>query len=271
MLYKYLPEDRANIIESMSIRFSPLRSLNDPFDSNPLVDLSELMRSGHEQQREKIISETIYDDEGNIVDPQELGRMQDAIFVDSVQKNNPWSTGQQLLNNIGDRFGVLCLSRTKTSLLMWNHYASEGQGYLLEFDSKHDFFNQKKINGLASGPRPVRYSTERPEVRPNDDDYYEKLFCHKPLEWSYEEEERIFCNYSAEYPIEENTDSYGQKVRLSDLPNDVIKGVFFGYNSTEKLISKISSALVKNGVVCPLYKGSICKNEYKIVFEEINI
>ena len=40
MLYKYVEEDRVDILEKLKIRFSPFTSLNDPFEAYPLIDMS---------------------------------------------------------------------------------------------------------------------------------------------------------------------------------------------------------------------------------------
>ncbi|EKO3898862.1 hypothetical protein P0F33_002945, partial [Vibrio metschnikovii] len=41
MLFKFLPEDRVDVVKNLSIRFSPISSLNDPFEQMPLpyIDL----------------------------------------------------------------------------------------------------------------------------------------------------------------------------------------------------------------------------------------
>ncbi|MEZ9144725.1 hypothetical protein AB4138_09845, partial [Vibrio sp. 10N.286.52.C3] len=42
MLYKFLPYDRVDVISDLRIRFSPLDSLNDPYEALPSIDLSSL-------------------------------------------------------------------------------------------------------------------------------------------------------------------------------------------------------------------------------------
>ena len=39
MLYKYLPPERIDVLENLKIRFSPLKSLNDPYESRPLLSV----------------------------------------------------------------------------------------------------------------------------------------------------------------------------------------------------------------------------------------
>ena len=42
MLYKYFPSDRVDVLEKLKIRFSPLQSLNDPFEQAPLIVLDKI-------------------------------------------------------------------------------------------------------------------------------------------------------------------------------------------------------------------------------------
>ena len=41
MLYKYLSDERVDVLENLKIRFSPFTSLNDPFKACPLIDISK--------------------------------------------------------------------------------------------------------------------------------------------------------------------------------------------------------------------------------------
>jgi len=43
MLYKYLPVERIDVISNLKVRFSPLKSLNDPFESLPLIDVGDIV------------------------------------------------------------------------------------------------------------------------------------------------------------------------------------------------------------------------------------
>ena len=53
-----------------------------------------------------------------------------------------------------NKFGVLCLSRTPYSNLMWSHYTSN-EGFVIGFDNTHDFFYKKNLGPLwGSGDIP---------------------------------------------------------------------------------------------------------------------
>jgi hypothetical protein len=40
-------------------------------------------------------------------------------------------------------FGILSLSEESTSAFMWERYADQGRGFLVEFDPSHSWFRQK--------------------------------------------------------------------------------------------------------------------------------
>lgn len=90
------------------------------------------------------------------------------------------------LNPVGsyaDAFGaigVFCMSESATSAPMWAHYASNGEGIVLEFSVNTDFF---RTYSLAK----VSYSNRRPTVKSP-----RKALVTKNREWAYEKEWRCF-------------------------------------------------------------------------------
>lgn len=77
--------------------------------------------------------------------------------------------------------GVFCLTETPISIPMWAHYGSMGQGVVLEFDVRLDFFTQYP-------PWKVRYQAKRPKVG------NPKSIIIKSSEWAYEREWRCFMD-----------------------------------------------------------------------------
>lgn len=85
------------------------------------------------------------------------------------------------VGSCADEFGliaVLCLSETPTSIPMWAHYGSSGEGVVLEFSVESDFFAQYT-------PFRVRYRSNRPTVR-----NLQAAVTTKSKEWTYEREWR---------------------------------------------------------------------------------
>src|SRR5207302_2679902 len=51
---------------------------------------------------------------------------------------------EMLSKNINKHIGVLCLTEVPDSQLMWSHYAGSHKGFVIEFDSQHSYFNQRR-------------------------------------------------------------------------------------------------------------------------------
>ena len=97
------------------------------------------------------------------------------------QLNDPYDLTP--VGSCADEFGgigVFCMSECATSAPMWAHYASSGEGIVLEFSAGADFF---RTYPLAK----VKYSSRRPTVKSP-----RKALTTKNHEWKYEREWRCF-------------------------------------------------------------------------------
>lgn len=270
MLYKYLPTNRIDVVENLRIRFTPLLSLNDPFEYLPLIDISPEINS---LSTEVILESEELWDKIDISEKTESNRQlweqtKGKLLKDLNEKLAPNSLGQEIVKLLGDNFGVLSLSRTEKSLLMWSHYASEGRGFVVGFDEKHSFFREKDMEGNITKPLPVIYSGKRRKIIPNEESHYQKLLCEKALEWAYEEEERIFRVFLAKEDMLVK-DANGQDIILSELPKEAIKEIYIGYAMCKEHKDRIMDAISKNEIKCRLSLARICDEEYKIIFDQI--
>lgn len=275
MLYKYLPSARVDVLRNLKIRFSPFESLNDPFEALPLFD---------HKDRQYIIDELVNAFEAGLLkDKNHDGKYKGFVFdVVKVLRQkiendhlSPEVLGREMMKNIEEQIGILSLSRTESSLLMWSHYAENGKGFVLGFDSGNSFFG--KGNGVDR-PVAVTYSEKRRvfDISEHDIRNHEnipKIFSRKPLEWAYEEEERFirlfdFCDGDVDTG---KMDDFGRKIILTGLPIDAIKRVFIGYRTEETTKNGIIESIKKNKIICRVYESSICDREYKVIFNEIKI
>lgn len=97
------------------------------------------------------------------------------------QLNDPYDLTP--IGSCADAFGgigVFCMSESATSAPMWAHYASKGEGLVLEFSVSADFFRTYSLTK-------VRYSGRRPTVKNPI-----KALTVKNHEWKYEKEWRCF-------------------------------------------------------------------------------
>lgn len=271
MLYKYLPSERVDILEKLKIRFSPLPSLNDPFESLPLIETfkekNELISSAFAELEE--VWRNTDESLKNEVNRKLLEKTKNDITYYANEQISPNAAGQGLVSLLSDNFGVLCLSRTEKNLLMWAHYAEEGRGLVIGFDDSHVFFNKKDMEGNDTKPLPVTYSQKRRRVIVGEERFYEKLLCEKPIDWAYEEEERLFLFLSKDGVI--GKDVYNQDIILSELPRETIKSVFLGYRSSDLTEHRAIEAVKNNKIDCKIYRSYMCSSEYRLKFDEVKL
>ncbi|KFZ30145.1 hypothetical protein IDSA_11325 [Pseudidiomarina salinarum] len=271
MLYKYFGPERVDVMRSLSIRFSPLLSLNDPFECLPLVEarsakemlISEVIRD-FEELWEKTDEDEKTDDNWVL-----LEKTRENTIANIENKFKASNTGSEVVAMLGDNFGILSLSRTEKNILMWSHYAAEGRGFVIGLDENHPFFHQKDARGRITKPLPVVYTTVRSTVSPRDARFYEKFLCEKALEWADEEEERVFRFLENIETRSIGKDQYGQSIVLTHLPKETIQSVFLGYRADTDLMDSVFQAIEQNEIECDVYRARICDNEYRIVFDQL--
>lgn len=86
---------------------------------------------------------------------------------------------------VTSQVGVLCLSETYESILMWSHYADSHRGICLVYDTNHEFF---------APAQPVLYQEQRPRVDPlkhTNEQMLDNAIFTKSNAWAYEKEWRI--------------------------------------------------------------------------------
>lgn len=93
---------------------------------------------------------------------------------------------QETLQDSLYSFGVLSLSASAKSILMWSHYAANHTGICMEFERCQE-------NRLGQDAKPVKYSKNRLIVQQNENDLPSVLFI-KHSGWRYEREWRLLEN-----------------------------------------------------------------------------
>ncbi|AZS22320.1 DUF2971 domain-containing protein [Caulobacter sp. FWC26] len=221
ILYKYVPfKAGQQIIETATIGFSRPEHFNDPFDT------------------------PVYPDESGSM---ALDRIPERIHV----------MGKQLL--WGQRTGVLSLTRTPTNPLMWAHYAEQHRGLVIGIDVVAAGLTGEAHNLIPAQYGNVIYVSRRlnqPFIgKPTTgievggthhfpQDHYEelqRLFLHKPLCWSYEEEVRVVKCLQGVTPGESETpsgkftviDINGRPLYLVAVPREAIREIHFGFRSDD--------------------------------------
>lgn len=206
-LYKYVTASTAiRILRNRSIRFTQPNTFNDPFEFLP-----QFLNRNHSSW----FNARIHFD---LAAERRVG----------IEKTptQPWVgsnsdvPAREILQELCRNVGVLCLTKTRTNLLMWAHYCADHRGAVIEFDENHPYF--KNVF-------PVKYS----EVRPiyDLDDFHEKTvpladLYVKSKVWEYEDEVRLAKPLTQASSVM-NKDSEDPKY-LFEVPTESILGVTIG-------------------------------------------
>jgi Protein of unknown function (DUF2971) len=131
--------------------------------------------------------------------PEAMNAMLSAILP-GLQKQITQHSGHEgaysLDNNrmaqatFDSKFGVLCLTETPGSLLMWAHYANNHNGFVVQFDETHEFFAPTSHEGQTLELTKVEYSVQRPVLSYSTINS-PSLYYNKSREWSCENEWRL--------------------------------------------------------------------------------
>ena len=190
-LYRYTTAERAIcVLTSMRIFFPKTVRFNDPFDCaihfDPEITAAELIQSsfltyqaqGHNWPSIKRILDQWIQEDGTV--KKEKREEMLRVAREFAEKNA--------------EMGVLSLSETPLSPLMWAHYADMHRGVCLGF--LRNPANALGDDGITS---PVSYSDIYPRVRfseilKRDGSIHQKLFFTKAREWAYEREWRLLTD-----------------------------------------------------------------------------
>ncbi|CAE6903092.1 hypothetical protein ACOMICROBIO_LMKGKHOH_02206 [Vibrio sp. B1FIG11] len=171
---------------------------------------------------------------------------------------------------LADAAKITCFSKRADNLLMWSHYADGLRGFCIEFDPKSILGTNEKfasIYDVTYQSKPAVIDTALESVYSDQADYYAsvadvtsddkdvqfyddllheniekcqeiymKMLATKPLEWSYEEEQRVI------YVSSGGDDS------LLSYPSSSIKRIIFGEKMPKSHIQTIENLLSAKGL-----------------------
>lgn len=263
MLYKYFPLARRDVIENGLLRFTQPGDFNDPFELHPSFDL---------MSKADIAALPLAPENPNarLLTDQALQAMISAVLpgLTAVTLEHAGLEGTYLLNNnrvaqatFDSKFGVLCLTESPDSLLMWAHYADSHNGFVLQFDERHDFFAPVTVDGQVFELTKVEYTNQRPVLSYSTINS-PSVYYRKSPEWSYEREWRIIRPLKEAARVLEHP----QFPRcLFSLPPSAVTGVVVGtavpHDERVRLIELFSQPHLKHVTV---YQTVLSKDEYKV-------
>ena len=187
-------------------------------------------------------------------------------WITDVWPNAIKNTQANVLDDISECLGVLCLSRKETSILMWGHYCDSHRGMVIGFDDSNEMFKR------ASGLRPVNYEEKRVEfdmtaARSSEETraLNERIIFTKNREWSYEEEVRQVFHLR---DLRKDKLCNGKDGYFCPIPPEAIVCVYLGTKCRDETKTKVRKALDAPQLSrVQLREGSLHDSEFRLGFE----
>jgi hypothetical protein len=262
-LYKYCGPTGVDILSSLRLKVTPPDQFNDPFEFTPKsncnftrdsikdlpFDRTSVLRMWEEmpvEKRGQIDFDKFYSAFQNELAgglkcvPQDH---KDRIVKQFHHEAN--RIAMRAPSFLGEHFGVVCLSEVPDDILMWSHYTSKHQGFVLGFDVQQPF--------IKTGPNlvPVEYSSERALVdisakgANEDPRTYIPILRRKSLHWAYEREWRLICLLKFCVPWKDPQDKDQYYCPIDPM---AISRVVLGKRCSDETKSQVEQAIAKNGL-----------------------
>lgn len=276
-MFKYLHSDRVDVLTGKRICFSPPKNLNDPFEMKPpmsyegFMGMTALDDAGIDQILKKTVEEHFTADQIRMLGPSylEAFRSQLKTSTASLIKNRVEQIAEGLYEATNRHIGMLCLSERQDDILMWAHYTNSHEGYVVEFDPDHAFFNCKvsDIDELRHLRR-VHYSDQRPDLSVESATDM-RAFLTKSSHWSYEAEWRIL---GALKDASEVISLPDRNIHLFGFPSEAVKSVTIGCRASVATSEAILSALAADDYfnTVPVFQAVPDKTAFKLNIVEIS-
>ncbi|OTG58615.1 hypothetical protein B9T36_09675 [Acinetobacter sp. ANC 4204] len=247
--FKFVSEERIDIIRKGCIRFTPASDFNDPFEFKPhLTKINRKFLPYHLDSLTLSEHELIAKYENATVS-EELSEREISEY--SAERNFKYTKYKNELNKILSDYGVLSLfhngaetynpsiiihdeNEPRQNILMWSYYANNHKGMVIEFHNSF-FFNET---------RQVTYDNDRPLVTYEDiDDRNEEnlfqIFNTKKNVWHNESEFRVVKRLEdADRVIGDNLD-----IHLFNFNKKYIKSVTMGCKADPKFCDEVYQLL----------------------------
>lgn len=269
--YKYSASSRLDVIANRTVRFTQAGALNDPFELRPYfeqildrtwleteidaepIDLRPSLKKMYAelpaaQRRQHSEKQFLKFAEAHLrSNPQEYARTiaeTKKQMLEVVSGLAQWAR-DEFYGAAGRLVGILSLSETAESILMWSHYAEQHRGFVLEFDGESAFFDQRrKPDDDHYVLRPVIYPNERPRYKDILQLDRDSVYLTKGHEWSYEREHRMTIPLSLHSPIDPTS---AEPIYLLHYPPEALRSVILGSRASDEMAGQIQSRLATDG------------------------
>jgi len=169
---------------------------------------------------------------------------------------------EKVSKSLAEKFGILCLSKSSSSPLMWGHYANSHNGFCLGLNQNklHNYLKEKF--GERYDMFPVKYQKEVPQIDISPEKVSKEHFLPiakerksvKYYHWKYEREVRIIIN-----------DFSRQSLKL---PADIFDTLIYGLKMDKtdiKVMQLVANKVYPN---IKIYKAELSSNKFAVIHKE---
>ncbi len=262
-VYLYLNPLQLDVLRHARLHLSEVSDLLDPYQNNARTIKRQAIRVSEADFQKELQRQF------KTLPPQLKGLMTWEMFQTEAQKKRPKIEQQMKKKRQGkpavlpnpEAYQALAMARFASrpdNPLLWDRWADQHRGLVLELDTSYPGFNSKK-----QVLRPVVYGQKRPQA-----DHPMKPFpalFHRPAEYAPEEEIRLIR------PLEEARNSKplssGKLIHFYDFPAKAVLSVTLGVNTsdeTKEQVSRILSYDVKYKPGRPLRETLLDPDTFKL-------
>lgn len=276
VLYKYFPPKRIDVLQNGQLRFTQTLLFNDPFESSP--SFSELAPKTLMERVSKIEAARTGMPE------EERQRILAFIYADPENRTRVSLVGQLLIEALARGVGILSLTESADSFLMWAHYAKSHEGFVIGFKTTDSFSSRSGARRDAVHDlRKVRYSKRRPKLKFLTSLDLAEMYFTKSSEWKYEEEWRMSKilpedDFSSVLEvglksIAESTTIAGLPpcpIDLFDFPASCVHTVIVGCRAIEQTQNAIAAIVAAKYPHAEILKATTSATNFQLIFERIH-
>ncbi len=264
-LYKYLSADRiGNVLEGGTVRFTALLNTNDSFEVRSTfkklagprflkmlaeqMDVTvgeanidamiaeQLKEAGLGWFPKEIALQMIEAQHGGEFLSMVRAQMQTAVDTLMLPYLNDPKNAETLLEKLGRELLCFSLSERFDSAPMWAHYAANHAGFVVAFDTEHEWFKRRK-NGQKTCIQKVTYFdgiVEEPLENVS------AALISKTTDWAYEKEWRLYVKKDQ---VDATFGDANDPVHVLNFPESAVERVIVGSKATAETVSRIKSVL----------------------------
>ncbi|MDR6819590.1 hypothetical protein J2X76_004782 [Neorhizobium sp. 2083] len=261
LLYKYLVAERVrNVLEEGTVRFTPLISTNDIFEVRATFKkiagprfiqflLSEMEARITDQFIEAEITKRLsslglasipYSVAKKLIEQQTgepvttMLKRETKGMLDHVAPHlNDQAAIQDMLSKLGNDLLCFSLSERFDSPPMWAHYAGNHSGFIVGFNTSHEWFQRDDKGTKKSRLQKVAYvDGQLEEVLENP----HAAFGSKTTDWSYEKEWRLYSSRDKAARVISLPDD---EIHLFDFPSDAVRRIVIGHKASSSTVDEI--------------------------------